>query len=159
KGSAGNALARLRMRVRAEAPDRPAVHQALQLRVEMHRQIVEVDRMHLIVATVGPPLDRELVPYLLAQLHRAVRAVHAQKRNATQDEWHDGGIELRVRREADRRDATADFHGRQQPREQVAAETVDRARKDRLVERTDLGEVDRLPQANLLRAEAAQISA
>ena len=125
----------------------------------MHRQIVEVDRMHLIVDTVGPPLDRELVPYLLAQLHRAVRAVHAQKRNATQDEWHDGGIELRVRREADRRDTTADFHGRQQPREQVAAETVDRAGKDRLVERTDLGEVDRLPQANLLRAQAAQIRA
>ncbi len=124
----------------------------------MGRQIVEVDRAHLVVDPVGPPLDGELVPDLLPQRHRAVGAVGAEQADAAQDERRDRRVELHAGGEADRADGAADLHRRQQPREHVAAEVVDGAGPGRLVERADLREVDRLPLQHLLRAQRLEVT-
>src|SRR5262249_13874968 len=116
------------------------------VRLERLRQLVEAesardDSVQVTRLQVG----RETLPHRETQRPRRENGVDAEQVHATQDERHDGALQLRTRSETDARDVAPEVGGARQPREHVAAEIIDRAAPLSFLERS-LAEIEPFAQ-------------
>jgi hypothetical protein len=86
-----------------------------------------------------------------------VTRINPEQAGAAQDEGHDRGVECRAGGQADAGDRSALFHGADDPGQDLAAEVVDGARPERLVERPDARRIERRPEHDVCRAKPLQI--
>src|SRR5690606_28073083 len=141
----------------ADPDDGPADDPALQVGIELRRQLVEGDGAASdLLQLRGLQVRADALPHGQSHVPRGGDGIDAEQVHAAKDERHDRGLELRAAGQADARDVAPEVRRPGAPRAQLPADVVDRAGPQRLLARPR-PEGDVLAPQHARRAELPEV--